>query len=546
MSATHSLEDPDENLTVGDDGYDPKTKNLKLSIAEKLIIAIGSLFVVMMMILIHHPELYRKEQERSSGPEKNMLPMGATQALLVPGWAKPAETHEFASFNLDKSAGTYNVDYSGLTLSSVGIGTYLGETTDEIDTAVKAAVYDSVMKGVNVIDTAINYRGMKSERCVGSALRRILQSGTIARDSLFISTKAGFIPGDSDKGTSPLRTASEWSAAVSQYGDFPQQEIVDGKHCIAPACLNISLATSRYNLGIETIDLFYLHNAAEKQMGTVSDFMTRLKASFTYLEEQRRLNTIRYYGMATWNCFTVDRDSSPEYLSLYDVVKLAESVGGSNHGFRYIQLPVTVSIPGAATMRTQRAGPTGEALSVLEAAAIMNVTVMSSRSIGGASFDSLSATESVYHDCLPKEHDFSQVLSRKMLKIASKHSAKAHSAHIHLSQAAKTLLITRSIPGVITALVGMKLVNHVNENVNVLNLPLIPRGVVSDCILTKGADRPGDSESANRKRRDPDMDGPTVKGNILPIRSNLNNPPNRGKHGDKNKNHGHVRKKKQH
>jgi len=47
----------------------------------------------------------------------------------------------------------------------LGIGTNLGEITTEDDKAVENAVYQSVGSGaVNVIDTAINYRAMRSEK----------------------------------------------------------------------------------------------------------------------------------------------------------------------------------------------------------------------------------------------------------------------------------------------------------------------------------------------------------------------------------------------
>ena len=47
-----------------------------------------------------------------------------------------------------------------------------------------------------MIDTAINYRYMKSERVIGAALRAL----NIPREQLFISSKSGYIPADGDKG----------------------------------------------------------------------------------------------------------------------------------------------------------------------------------------------------------------------------------------------------------------------------------------------------------------------------------------------------------
>lgn len=52
---------------------------------------------------------------------------------------------------------------------------------------------ESVMSGgVNVIDTAINYRYQKSERVVGAVLRYLLEKG-YSREELFISSKVGYI-----------------------------------------------------------------------------------------------------------------------------------------------------------------------------------------------------------------------------------------------------------------------------------------------------------------------------------------------------------------
>ena len=48
------------------------------------------------------------------------------------------------------------------------------------------------------------------------------------------------------------------------------EDVVGGKHCIVPACLGLSLNVSLANMAIETVDIFYLHNAAEKQLAEVS------------------------------------------------------------------------------------------------------------------------------------------------------------------------------------------------------------------------------------------------------------------------------------
>lgn len=51
-------------------------------------------------------------------------------------------------------------------MSSVGIGTYLGEPDEATDQAYTAAVTRAVELSANVIDTAINYRFQRSERSI--------------------------------------------------------------------------------------------------------------------------------------------------------------------------------------------------------------------------------------------------------------------------------------------------------------------------------------------------------------------------------------------
>ena len=56
-------------------------------------------------------------------------------------------------------------------LTSIGIGTYVGEPTDIADFDMYNAIKTSVLSGgANHIDTAANYRYMKSERVVGKIL----------------------------------------------------------------------------------------------------------------------------------------------------------------------------------------------------------------------------------------------------------------------------------------------------------------------------------------------------------------------------------------
>lgn len=464
-----------DDPTSADDDYDPKSKDFKLSVLEKSIIAVGSLIVVLIMVMANHPEFYKRSSRFDTGILATVV-SAVTQekVLLIKGWAGVNETRNFAIANEKKSVGSYKYDISGLTLSTIGIGTYEDGQSFEVDDAGVLAIYESVKHGVNVLDTSAN---QKSEKTVGKALSLLLSSGIICRQSLFLSIKAGNIFHYSQNNTSESRPQS----ADPQSNDLPAADGANAEYCIAPDCLEKSLTISRSNLGVDTIDVFYISNAAETLLDVVEreDFMQMLNASFSYLETQRSQNRIRYYGMSTWNCFTSDRYAKV-YLSLHDVAALAASVGGANHGFRYIQVPVSVTLPAAVRKQSQRDGDT-----IMAAAATMNINVVSSRSIGGANPKSLDSAGSTFRACTDST-DYFVVLGESMRLISAKATKKKSKGQAsRLSLAAQSLLITRSVPGILTALVGMRTSHHVHENLAVLSLPIIPSSIVTTCIFPK-------------------------------------------------------------
>ena len=107
-------------------------------------------------------------------------------------------------------------------LSSLGIGSYMGEPTDKVDFELYNAIKTSVMSGgVNHIDTAPNYRYMKSERTIGRALAVLDQKYDIKRESLFVASKVGYIPEDGDN----LITISEMAKSLVQDHGVPEESI---------------------------------------------------------------------------------------------------------------------------------------------------------------------------------------------------------------------------------------------------------------------------------------------------------------------------------
>lgn len=260
---------------------------------------------------------------------------------MIPGHATPEATRRFHARH---PARDHARTFGELALSSVGIGTYLGPADDATDARYTAAISRAIELGINVIDTASNYRGGRSERCVGRAV------ATAARDELVIASKAGFLP---------TRDPAPYIAAGLARAD----EIAAGCHCMTPAYLADQLAKSRVNTGLSTIDVYYLHNP-ETQLEEVdrTTFLARMRAAFAALEAAGDAGHLRWYGTATWNGYR-----EPGLLDLSELVGLAREVAGDRHRFKFVQLPLNQRMP--------------EAIPLLATAHELGMYVMSSASI---------------------------------------------------------------------------------------------------------------------------------------------------------------------
>ncbi|HEX3250409.1 MAG TPA: aldo/keto reductase, partial [Pyrinomonadaceae bacterium] len=263
-----------------------------------------------------------------------------------------------------------------LVLSSIGIGTYLGNPDETTDTNYTDAVVRAVQLGANVIDTAANYRFQRSERSIGEALQTLAEEHGIARDELLICTKGGYLPFD---GAPPRNVREYVNETFVKPGIASFDDIVGGSHCMTPAYLQNQLDQSLRNLKLECVDVYYIHNP-ESQLQHVSedDFYTRILDGFESLEKQRAAGKLAYYGVATWNGFRVAPDSGGHH-SLLGMFAAAAEVGGEDHGFRFIQLPFNLAMPEALTIANENLQ--GEQMAVLEAAAGLGITVMASASM---------------------------------------------------------------------------------------------------------------------------------------------------------------------
>jgi aryl-alcohol dehydrogenase-like predicted oxidoreductase len=250
----------------------------------------------------------------------------------------------------DRFARTYFRRFGEGVVSSIGLGTYLGEATDAVDDAYYDAVVEALESGVNVLDTAINYRHQRSERVVG----RAIDDADVDRESVVVATKGGFIPFDGAQPDDPGRWIHE---QYVEPGLVERDDLVRGQHCIAADFLDDQLDRTLSNLGLDSVDCYYVHNP-ETQLAARSHeaVYDRLEAAFTRLEERAAAGDIGQYGVATWEAFRVPEDHE-RYLSLPEVVSraraAAKAAGNTATHFRAVQLPFNVVMADAFTVATQ-------------------------------------------------------------------------------------------------------------------------------------------------------------------------------------------------
>jgi aryl-alcohol dehydrogenase-like predicted oxidoreductase len=318
---------------------------------------------------------------------------------------------------------------AGLRLSSLGLGTYLGAEDEATDRGYETCVLAGLASGINVFDSAINYRGQRSERAIGRALGAAFEKGAARRDEVFVSTKGGYLPHDAEDPREPRRYILE---TFVESGLAPRSEMVRGGHCIAPGYLCDQIARSRENLAVETIDLYYLHNVETQRAALGPEaFRARLRLAVETLEEAVSQGALASWGVATWDGLRAPPEH-PEHLSLSEIEALAVEVGGSAHHFRGVQLPINLAMPEGIAYRSQ-AGSAGRT-SALEAAS----------RLGLAAFGSASILQGRLAVELPEEIEEALIGVR--------------------SGAQKALQFARSVPGMTTSLVGVSTPAHALED----------------------------------------------------------------------------------
>jgi len=202
------------------------------------------------------------------------------------------------------------------------------------------------------------------------------------------------------------------------------------------------LERSLANLGVECVDVFYLHNP-ETQLDEIpaGEFRERVADAFQFLESAVATRKIGAYGLATWNAFRED-PKAPGFLSLAAMEEIAREAGGNEHHFRFVQLPLNLAMPEALLRPNQIV--TGKTMAMVQAARALGITLVSSAAL----------------------------LQGQLTRNLPPYIGAALGLKSNSLQA---LQFARSVPGVTTALVGMSRAEHVRANLEIVNVEPAPR-----------------------------------------------------------------------
>ncbi len=355
----------------------------------------------------------------------------------IPGFATAEGTHRYAQRFPNAGPDHFRQRY-GLWMSSIGLGTYLGAPTEPVSQGYVESIASALAAGCNVIDTAPSYRHQRAEGDVGLALVQAFAQGTVQRDEVIVCTKGGYIPHD-------------WPAASMPEG------AVAGIHSLDAAFLSSQISASLTNLGLATVDVYYLHEP-EIQLNrrTPDEFLQSLRGAFEGLETEVQAGRIRFYGVACSHGLLATM-GEPGHVPLYKMVQVAQAVAGETHHFRFLQFPYHLGMTQAFDQSNQLTKHHGIGtdrsdkvnLSLLAAAVQMGIV---SITCGGLA-------QGLLADEIPE--GTGRQWAAQVPRLAGRRATRAQTA----------LHFARSSPGVTTALVGMGNPAHAAENLALVNLP---------------------------------------------------------------------------
>ncbi len=194
--------------------------------------------------------------------------------------------------------------------------------------------------GLNLIDTSTNYGFGQSELLIGKILKQFFEEKKLSRESIVVVSKVGYIQGPNLEIAKLRAKEGNPFSDVSVFGN-------ETSHCIHPDFIFDQIERSRSRLGLETIDVYLLHNPEYMLKRFELDgmdketaqnlFYEKVKESFVALEKLVKENKIKCYGVSSNNLGAPEEEFSS--VSLTRLHHLAQEVSSNNH-FKVVQMPL--------------------------------------------------------------------------------------------------------------------------------------------------------------------------------------------------------------
>lgn len=218
-------------------------------------------------------------------------------------------------------------------------------------------------------------------------------------------------------------------------------------HSIRHAYIGQSLSYSLTNLKTK-IDCYLIHNVElGKNHYNDDNFYTELVYTFSLLERKVEEGVIGSYGIATWHGLRVDRDNQ-FFVDLEKVLFCAQLAAGKycKHNFSAIELPINPVKTEAIYLKNQ----------------VLNSSPVSTL-------------------------EFAKYHKLKVFASDSVMSGKAIHSMGTLNASQTSLNFVRSVPGVTSALVGMRQIKHTLDAKDVLLLPKFTNDEMTEIMKLYGS-----------------------------------------------------------
>ncbi len=356
---------------------------------------------------------------------------------LLSGRATPEGTARFAA-RFPKLPGHFRCP-DRLFLSSIGLGLRQGEPGGIDDLLYRSAVARCLELGVNVFNTALSDRMQTSERALGVALSRAFREGSVARDEIVVVSKGGALVPNPDRIRGYGDAQHDLLRTYVDTGLVDLERVVNG-HSMEPAFLRDQIERSRRNLRLSCIDLYLLQEPElHLRAQGATAFWAKLGDALRSLEDAVREGVIGAYGLSSWDGFLLPH-SDRGHLSIVDLFEIALEVGHGDHHLRAIQMPYGLA-SGEGAASASQLGPDGRTAALLETLQETGTVVMASAPLFGGKV--LGHLPDFVRDAFPEAR----------------------------SDAQRAIQFARSTANVSCVVVGMRELEHVEENLALAQHP---------------------------------------------------------------------------